>query len=160
MVQDISCIITDEFYRTPDFSDCLLQHLRREIVACPPPDINKTLKISEAVAGTNRKIKCGIEGSITTMLNYLTDADGTRIFINIVPVTIVIWCNTIVIFFCQMAILSLLLKTSLLLHKDRKSDAISGSIFDSGRLGQLPISRQEVPGAAIKPPVSHPRHSL
>lgn len=114
MVQDISCIITDEFYRPPDFSGSLLQHLRREIVACPPPDINKTLKISEAVAGTDRKIKCGIEGSITTMLNYLTDADGTRIFINIIPVIIVILGNAIVILFCQMTILSLLFKTSLL----------------------------------------------
>jgi hypothetical protein len=44
------------------------------------------------------------------------------------------------------------------LEKDRKFNATSRSICDSGGLGQLPVSREEVPGAAIEPPVSHPQH--
>ena len=40
--------------------------------------------------------------------------------------------------------------------KDRKSNATSGSIFDSGSLSQTPISCQEVLGAAIKLPYRSP----
>ena len=44
----------------------------------------------------------------------------------------------------------------ILKDRDRNPTRHPGCIFDSGRLAQLPISRQEVPGATIKLPYRTP----